>query len=178
MLSGEQLIGRDVVDLLSCCVTLQLLIVTLWSKVTTPSLSMTFCLSWVQTTTSSELTRGQQGARTLLSLHISPLEQIVLFPFTLFRPSAAEAGICFSSTSWRAEELKSNWAEDLSCIKAEELKSLTSAEELKSWQSWTTEETEELEENSVQSLRVQELKFNSELKSWFHSGLTLVKALV
>lgn len=56
-------------------------IVTLWSNVTTPSLSMIFYQSWLQGTTSLHLTRGTAGKWILLSLQISPLDQIALFAF-------------------------------------------------------------------------------------------------
>ncbi len=55
-------------------------IVTPWSKVTTPSLQMIFYPSWVQQTTSPSLTRATAGRWILLSLHISLLDLIALFP--------------------------------------------------------------------------------------------------
>lgn len=56
-------------------------IVTLWCKVTTPSLSMIFHRSWVQGTAPPNLTRGPARRWICLSLQISLLDQMILFPF-------------------------------------------------------------------------------------------------
>lgn len=99
-------------------VLVRVFIVTLWCKVTTPSLSMIFYQSWVQGTTSPNLTRGTAGRWILLSLRISLLDQIVLFPFTSEEQSAALQLCLKSATSLNhgATVLRVTWSSLLCCL--------------------------------------------------------------